>query len=90
MRASYTNLAIIAAFVTAVTTNAYSQSVDPMPESEHWRVRAAVPVGEPTTNQLAPYGYATSGPVARGGDYRQRYQVPERHTARSRSDKPGR
>lgn len=65
MRTKFTGLTLIAAFVTATATNALAQFDNPMPESEHWRVRATAPAGEPTANQRAPYGYATSGPVAR-------------------------
>lgn len=65
MKAKTANLTLIAAFVTATATNALAQFDNPMPESEHWRVRATESAGEPTANQRAPYGYATSGPVAR-------------------------
>lgn len=65
MKSKFTKLTLIAAFATAISTNALAQFNDPMPESEHWRVRATVPAGEPTANQLAPYGYKASGPVAR-------------------------
>lgn len=65
MRTKFFKLTLTAALVAATATNALAQFNDPMPESEHWRVRATVPAGEPTANQLASYGYKTSGPVAR-------------------------
>lgn len=65
MRTKFLKLTLVATLVTATATTAVAQFNDPMPESEHWRVRATVPAGEPTANQLARYGYKTPGPVDR-------------------------
>ena len=65
MRTNFAILTLTATLIAANATTAMAQFNDPMPESEHWRVRATVPAGEPTANQLARYGYKISGPVDR-------------------------
>lgn len=65
MRTNFAILTLTATLIAATATTAMAQFNDPMPESEHWRVRATVPAGEPTANQLARYGYKTSGPIDR-------------------------
>jgi hypothetical protein len=65
MKTKLTKLALIATVAAAGATNALAHTDSSEPESGHWLSHMLETRGEPTANQLAPYGYAASGPAAR-------------------------
>lgn len=65
MKTNTTQLILIAALGFAVTGTSYAHEDYSEGQSLHWISHVAESKSQPTANQLAPYGYATSSAAAR-------------------------
>ena len=65
MKTNITQLILIAALGFAVTGTSYAHEDYSEGGSVHWISHVMESKSQPTANQLAPYGYATSGAAAR-------------------------
>ncbi len=65
MKTNITQLILVAALGFAVTGTSYAHEDYSEGQSLHWLSHVAESKGQPTANQLAPYGYATSNAAAR-------------------------
>lgn len=65
MKTSTTQLILIAALGFAVTGTSYAHEDYSEGQSLHWISHVSESKSQPSANQLAPYGYATSSAAAR-------------------------
>ena len=65
MKTNITQLILIAALGFAVTGSSYAHEDSSQGQSLHWLSHVSESKSQPTANQVAPYGYATSGTAAR-------------------------
>lgn len=65
MKTNIAQIILVAALGFAVTGTSYAHEDYSEGGSAHWLSHISETKSQPTANQLAPYGYATSGPAAR-------------------------